>query len=213
MEPTTTDPGNFPGRIALFPLEGAVLLPRSDLPLNIFEPRYLAMVSDAIATHERLIGMILPSSKTGDLFSVGCAGRISQFQETDDGRFIISLTGLCRFRLGDHETCERGYIMANVSWAEFAGDLDEDESRIADREKLVDAAVRYFRAQGVGIDERAIANTPAHRLLRVLTMASRLRAVEMQAIIEANSLAERCELLVVMMEMAIHEGGGNDARH
>ena len=116
---------NLPTQIPIFPLPNALLLPGGQLPLNIFEPRYLAMVDDALGNPDRLIGMVQPMEEQNSLFGIGCAGRIGYFQETDDGRYMIALNGVCRFRLGGHEQTEPGYWLADVSWDEFAADLQD----------------------------------------------------------------------------------------
>ncbi|MBT6122739.1 MAG: peptidase S16, partial [Candidatus Puniceispirillum sp.] len=127
--PFAVDFGDLPSQVPIFPLANAVLLPGGQLPLNIFEPRYLEMCQYAITTPSRMIGMIQPSMQEGehDLFRIGCAGRISYFQETDDNRLLISLDGICRFRLVDDVVQDAGFRMAHISWDRFATDMTPDD--------------------------------------------------------------------------------------
>jgi Lon protease-like protein len=172
---------DLPSDIPIFPLPNALLLPEGQLPLNIFEPRYLAMIEDALGSPGRLIGMVQPVGDAGDLFDIGCAGRISYFQETGDGRFMIALNGVCRFRLAGHHLTERGYRRATVSWDEFISDLENGEGGIADRDRMFAVMRRYF---------------------------------DTQALLEAEGVRSRADLLIAMMEMALHgDEDRNDARH
>ena len=211
----------LPASIPIFPLPNALLLPGGQLPLNVFEPRYLAMVTHALASQTRLIGMVQPSgdsniSDTGDdplLFETGCAGRLSFFQESDDGRFVIALNGVCRFHLIRQQLEPKGFRIADVDWKPFAHDLQIDLSAL-DREPLIEVMKRYFKLKGFETDWAQIKNSDNHQLLATLSMICPFAAVEKQALLEADSMAKRADLLMVMMEMALHkESGGNDARH
>ena len=211
----------LPASIPIFPLPNALLLPGGQLPLNVFEPRYLAMVTHALASQTRLIGMVQPSgdsniSDTGDdplLFETGCAGRLSFFQESDDGRFVIALNGVCRFHLIRQQLEPKGFRIADVDWKPFAHDLRIDLSAL-DREPLIEVMKRYFKLKGFETDWVQIENSDNHHLLATLSMICPFAAVEKQALLEADSMAKRADLLMVMMEMALHkESGGNDARH
>lgn len=141
----------LPMRIPIFPLPSALLLPGGQLPLNIFEPRYLAMVTHALATPTRLIGMVQPlDHHAGDdmaedpgLFETGCAGRLSFFQESDDGRFVVALNGVCRFHRLRQELDPNGFLVADVDWQPFANDLRVDLSAL-DRDPLISVLKRYF---------------------------------------------------------------------
>ena len=149
----------LPGQIPVFPLSGALLLPGGRLPLNIFEPRYLSMVRDAMAQPHRLIGMIQSrhDSEEDKLFDVGCAGRISSYSETDDGRMLITLSGTSRFRLLDCDDGAAGYRSASVSWSEFKSDLVPCETEIS-REHLIDVLRYYFKLKGFTVDWDHIQN-------------------------------------------------------
>ncbi len=210
----------LPMRIPIFPLPSALLLPGGQLPLNVFEPRYLAMVKHALATPTRLIGMVQPRDLAGDataeeppLFETGCAGRVSFFQESDDGRFVIALNGVCRFHRLDQQLDPNGFLVADVDWRPFANDLRMDISAL-DREPLMDVLRRYFDLKGFETDWTQIENSDNHQLLATLSMVCPFEVAEKQALLEADSMVSRADLLIAMMEMAIHdETGGNDARH
>ena len=205
---------NLPTQIPIFPLPNALLLPGGQLPLNIFEPRYLAMVDDALGHPDRLIGMVQPMEEQNSLFGIGCAGRIGYFQETDDGRYMIALNGVCRFRLGGHEQTEPGYRLADVSWDEFATDLQDPLEGIADRDRMFTIMRRYFAARGFDADWDQIERSEDEQILNTLAMVCPFEVAEKQALLEADGMARRADLLIAMMEMALHEDdGGNDARH
>ena len=211
----------LPMRIPIFPLPSALLLPGGQLPLNIFEPRYLAMVTHALATPTRLIGMLQPlDHHAGDdmaedpgLFETGCAGRLSFFQESDDGRFVVALNGVCRFHRLRQELDPNGFLVADVDWQLFANDLRVDLSAL-DRDPLISVLKRYFDMKGFETDWTQIENSDNHQLLATLSMICPFEVAEKQALLEADSMAKRADLLIAMMEMALHdETGGNDARH
>ena len=228
----------LPMRIPIFPLPSALLLPGGQLPLNIFEPRYLAMVTHALATPTRLIGMVQPldhyaggdranddganddganndevNNDGAGLFETGCAGRLSFFQESDDGRFVIALNGVCRFHRLRQELDPNGFLVADVDWQPFANDLRIDVSAL-DRDPLIKVMKRYFDMKGFETDWTQIENSDNHQLLATLSMICPFEVAEKQALLEADSMAKRADLLIAMMEMALHnETGGNDARH
>ena len=226
----------LPMRIPIFPLPTALLLPGGQLPLNIFEPRYLAMVTHALATPTRLIGMVQPldhhaggdiandnranddganddGADAAGLFETGCAGRLSFFQESDDGRFVIALNGVCRFHRLRQELDQNGFLVADVDWQPFANDLRVDVSAL-DRDPLIKVMKRYFDMKGFETDWTQIENSDNHQLLATLSMICPFEVAEKQALLEADSMAKRADLLIAMMEMALHdETGGNDARH
>ena len=216
----------LPMRIPIFPLPSALLLPGGQLPLNIFEPRYLAMVTHALASPTRLIGMVQPfdnqavDDMTDDdmaddpsLFETGCAGRLSFFQESDDGRFVIALNGVCRFHRLRQELDPNGFLVADVDWKPFTNDLRVDVSAL-DRDPLIKVMKRYFDMKGFETDWTQIENSDNHQLLATLSMICPFEVAEKQALLEADTMAKRADLLIAMMEMALHdETGGNDARH
>ncbi len=196
----------LPSSLPIFPLSGALLLPRGRLPLNIFEPRYLAMVEDALGSG-RLIGMVQPSGGENaelvpPVYQVGCAGRITSFTETEDGRFLINLLGLCRFRIAEELPMERGYRRAKPDWEKFLGDLDQGVDPDIDRDKLMHVLRGYFKLQGITADWNAVQNTPNDTLISSLAMICPLAANEKQALLEAPDLHERAELLMALLEMA-----------
>lgn len=204
----------LPSQIPIFPLPNALLLPEGQLPLNIFEPRYLAMVEDALGRPGRLIGMVQPIDEDGELFGIGCAGRIGYFQETGDDRFMIALNGVCRFRLTGHHLTERGYRMADVSWDEFVADLENSGDGIADRDHMFSVMRRYFDTQGFEADWDQIERSDDSAILNTLAMICPFEVAEKQALLEAEGMRRRADLLIAMMEMALHEDEGrNDARH
>jgi Lon protease-like protein len=204
----------LPSQIPIFPLPNALLLPEGQLPLNIFEPRYLAMIDDALGAPGRLIGMVQPVDEAGALFGIGCAGRISYFQETGDGRYMIALNGVCRFRLAGHYLTERGYRLADVSWDEFMPDLEDGEGGIADRDHMFAVMRRYFDTQGFEADWDQIERSDDSAILNTLAMVCPFDVAEKQALLEAEGVRSRADLLIAMMEMALHgDEGQNDARH
>lgn len=199
-------PSALPEVLPLFPLTGVLLLPRGRLPLNIFEPRYLSMVEEALG-HGRLIGMVQPSiSETQEplppLYHVGCAGRITSFTETEDGRFLIGLTGICRFRIREEMPIERGYRRARADWEDFLTDIGEPEEAEIDREKLLGILRGYFKLHGIAADWNAVQNTNNDTLVSSLAMICPLAPNEKQALLEAPDLRSRADLLMALLEMA-----------
>ena len=209
---------DLPDLLRVFPLRGVILLPRSTLPLNIFEPRYLAMVNDALAG-DRMIGIIEPVSGDGDaespegkdvaLRQTGGAGRLTAFQETDDGRNLITLTGVARFALKDEVQTDKPYRMCNVDWKPFAGDLVHGRGEEAvDRERLLGVLKKYLEVNNLTADWEGINNSSNELLVNTLSMISPYGSEEKQALLEAGDLKTRAEVLVALaeMEMAGSEG-------
>jgi Lon protease-like protein len=202
--------GDLPAEIAVFPLSGALLLPEGRLPLNIFEPRYLAMVEDSMASG-RMLGMVqgdpsLPR-QDGDsqLYRVGCLGRISSFAETDDGRFLITLTGVIRYRIAEEIEGRRGYRRVRADYADYEGDLATDgPAPQLDRGALLAALRPYFRARGIEANWDAVEQTGDAMLVTTLSMVCPFDAREKQALLEARGPAERAEMLVALMQMDSH---------
>jgi Lon protease-like protein len=205
----------LPDVIPLFPLAGALLLPGGQLPLNIFEPRYLRMVDDALAG-SRLIGMIQPreweEASPPALYAIGCAGRITAFAETGDGRYMITLTGVRRFGLRRELKVDTPYRQAVADWARFAGDGDADESAAAvDRERLEAAMRRYLEAEGLKTDWDAVSGAPTDALIASLAMGCPFAPNEKQALLEAENVEARGRCLIALMEMTrAGEGGGGE---
>lgn len=197
----------LPETLSLFPLSGALLLPRGSLPLNIFEPRYLAMVDDALSGH-RLIGMIQPEIGDDDgdkpsVYNTGCAGRITSFNETEDGRYLISLTGICRFTIRHEYSVDTPFRQADVDFAPFERDLTPLQSEDAlDRAHLLSALRVYLQAQQLNADWESIEHAPAETLINSLCMICPFDPSEKQALLEAHSVADRAQTLIALIEMA-----------
>ena len=201
---------DLPENIPVFPLEGVLLLPRGQLPLNIFEPRYLAMIDDALRDGRRLIGMIQPDpahASAGDkpvLFKVGCAGRITQLAETGDGRYLIQLTGVARFHVERELNVATAYRQCQVSFTPFADDFTarkgEDE---VDRESLLKALSTFLKVNRLKTDWKDIENAPNEALVNALAMMSPFSAAEKQALLEAPDLKSRAEILIAVTQMEI----------
>jgi uncharacterized protein len=206
-------PADLPEVIAVFPLEGALLLPRGQLPLNIFEPRYLMMIDDAFASGRRLIGMIQPDTAhpgredKPNLYRIGCAGRVTQLTETGDGRYMIQLTGIARFRLEAELAVATPYRQCRVTYAPFADDFvghkGEDE---VDRESLLKALSDFLKANNLKADWEGIENAPNEALVNALAMMSPYGAAEKQALLEAPDLKRRAEILVAVTEIELAKG-------
>jgi Lon protease-like protein len=208
---------DLPGVLPVFPLAGVLLLPRGRLPLNIFERRYLAMVDDALAGG-RMIGMIQPSDPAADdvappLFRVGCAGRITSFSEAGDGRYLIALDGVARFRILEELPLTRGYRRVVPDWSLFGADLEEQPCSI-DRPRLINLLQTYFRQQGLSANWEAIGQTPDERLMTSLAMICPFAPPEKQALLEADCVSTRCRLMMALLEIAIAgHGEADQPRH
>jgi Lon protease-like protein len=204
----------LPRSLPVFPLTGALLLPRGRLPLNIFEPRYLTMIDDALAG-DRMIGMIQPSRHESTehdppLFKTGCAGRLTAFAE-EGSRYLITLTGTCRFDIESEVPTTRGYRRIVPDWSPYEADLiDEDEAAL-DRPRLLAGLKAYFKQHGISTDWSALESTPDERLVTSLAMICPFDVLEKQSLLEARNLAERARLLTALVEAPMRGGGG--ARH
>jgi Lon protease-like protein len=209
----------LPTILPIFPLAGVLLLPRGRLPLNIFEPRYLAMTRDALAG-ERLIGMVQPSDPAASdsnppVYPIGCAGRITSFSETEDGRFLITLTGTCRFRIRQELPLLEGYRRVVPEWTDFARDLENEDEPGFDRERLIRGLRAYFQQHQISADWDAITSVPGERLLTSIAMICPFDPSEKQALLEASDLGDRASLLTAIVEMAVlnRPSDGAGARH
>jgi Lon protease-like protein len=206
FHPAFTD---LPAEIPVFPLSGALLLPQGRLPLNIFEPRYLAMVEDSLGAG-RMFGMVqcdpaVPRTEAGPLlYQVGCLGRVSTFAETDDGRLLITLTGLIRYRIGIEVEGRRGYRRVRAEYAPFAADLDFSVPPALDRPALLAALRPYFRARGIEANWDAIEQTGDALLVTTLCMVCPFDVREKQALLEAPCTVKRAGMLVALMQMDSH---------
>lgn len=202
---------DLPATIALFPLSGALLLPRARLPLHIFEPRYLVMLDDALKTSHRLIGMIQPRQVPGGgqerLQGIGCAGRVTAFSETEDRRYLITLSGISRFRLGCETAGFAPYVRAEVSWEGFGRDLGRAECDTGfDRATFLDLLARYFAARHLSTDWSSLREADDELLINSLSMLCPFAPEDKQALLEAPSLTTRRETLVTLMEYALLGG-------
>jgi Lon protease-like protein len=209
----------LPATVPVFPLPGALLLPGGRLPLNIFEPRYLNMAQDAIAT-DRLIGMVQPrhiekpSSPVADLYEVGCAGRITSFTETDDGRLLITLTGLSRFRIEQELPTLRGYRRVVSDWSCFKRDFERERNVTLDRDRLGDALRVFFETREITADWEAIDKAGDEQLITTLSMVCPFDVNEKQALLESDSIQTRGETMITLLEMAKHSTASDDGpRH
>lgn len=216
--PSPPAPSALPDSLPIFPLPGVVLLPRGRLPLNIFEPRYLAMIEDALGKG-RMIGIIQPTALEAEgtvppVYRIGCAGRITSFTETDDGRFLIGLVGVCRFAVAEELPSARGYRRVRPEWQQFLTDIGEPEEAELDRERLMGILRQYFKVQGIAADWNAVQNTSNEMLVSSLTMICPLAPNEKQALLEAPDLHTRANLLMALLEMAtLPQGEAEGARH
>ena len=199
--------GDLPETLAVFPLPGALLLPRGRLPLHIFEPRYLAMIDDALRTPERLIGMIQPRETPGGekrLHAIGCAGRLTGFSETEDGRYMITLTGVSRFRIVEEVTGFTPYRRVRADWAPFERDRGGAETDPAfDRKTFLPQLRRFFESKGLSTDWGALAEAEDELLINSLSMLCPFTPEDRQALLEAPSLRTRRETLVTLIELAL----------
>jgi len=198
---------DLPATLPVFPLTGALLLPRGVLPVNVFEPRYLALV-DAAMSGARLIGMIQPTihedkALKPPLSAVGCAGRITSYQENDDGRYVIALTGICRFKVAEELDIETPYRQVRPDYTPFAGDLAEGTiARDFPRERLAMALKAYLSHRELKADWQSVMGAPAESLVNALAMLCPFEPAEKQALLEARCLNDRVDTLVALLEMA-----------
>jgi Lon protease-like protein len=206
-------PDDLPDVIPVFPLAGALLLPRGQMPLNIFEPRYLAMVDDALSSGRRVIGMIQPdtahrgSEEKPSLYRIGCVGRITQLGETGDGRYLMELTGIARFRIVEELSVATPYRQCRVAYAPYADDFIARKGEDAvDRAALLAALAAFLKANDLKADWDGIENAPNEALVNALAMMSPYGAAEKQALLEAPDLKTRAEILVAVTEIELAKG-------
>jgi len=203
---------DLPQVIPVFPLPGAILLPRGQLPLNIFEPRYLNMIDDAMAG-DRIIGLIQPAggpARLPSLTAVGCAGRITSFAETSDGRYLVTLTGVCRFRVTNELPSQTPYRQCRAAFATFESDLSVPSGDGFDRDAFLDALKAYLERRQLEIDWETAGAAPQEALINSLSMALPFEPAEKQALLESATLAERCGVLTALMQIDAAEMGDGD---
>ncbi len=202
---------DLPDTLPVFPLPGALVFPRWELPLNIFEPRYLNMFDDAMRGH-RLIGMVQSMGGTRErpeIARVGCAGRITSYAETDDGRYLVTLTGICRFAVKQELAVTTPYRQVTPRWDAFAADLyPASEDGLPDRSELILSLRTYAATHGLQADWSAVEEAPMETLVHALAAGCPFPAPEKQALLEAVSLADRARTLIALMAMSA--SGGDD---
>ncbi|EIM29368.1 LON peptidase substrate-binding domain-containing protein [Microvirga lotononidis] len=211
-------PEDCPSVVPVFPLPGALLLPRGQMPLNIFEPRYLAMVDEALKT-DRIIGMVQPDADNDPqanvpkLYRIGCAGRITQFAETGDGRYLITLIGIARFRIEEELPAVNLFRQCRVAFEPFANDFVARAGENAvNRAGVVKALRDFVNAVHVKVDWRGIEEAPNEALVNALCMMSPFGVREKQALLEASDLKSRAEVLIALTEIELARGGaGSDS--
>lgn len=209
---------DLPDELSIFPLPGVLLLPGGRLPLNIFEPRYLNMIFDSLG-EERLIGMIQPIEYAADpvpesaaLMTTGCAGRIVSFTESGDGRLLITLEGLCRFKLLDEQANRNGYRRISPDFDSYSGDMLE-QTAIIDRDKLFDTMRNYFPAKGINVDWDAMEKAEDRLLIASLGMMCPFGGPEKQALLDSADIGQMSEIIISLMEMAVRGDDQSSARH
>ncbi len=226
------DPGfdTLPRVIPIFPLTGVLMLPGGHLPLNIFEPRYLALTRAALAEEHRVIGMVQPrvpdpgdnrgvttvegGGDQPETYPTGCAGRITSFTETEDGRYQLNLTGLCRFDIAEEMAPQNDYRRVLADYHRYRGDLADEAAPGIDRARLLAVIRRFFDHRDIDANWDAIEATPDARLVTSLAMSCPFGASERQALLEAPDTAERARLIITLLEMALIETSGtSDASH
>jgi uncharacterized protein len=214
---------DLPARLPVFPLQGCILLPRSNLPLNIFEPRYLAMIDDVIAGN-RIVGIVQPlganeespPSKGHPLRQTGCAGRLSAFSETEDGRVLITLTGICRFDIAGEVATSKPYRICDTDFRPYEKDLVRGHGQNAvDWPRFLQVLKSYLEARNLTADWDSIQRSPAELLINTLSMISPYGPEEKQALLEARDLKARSEVLMALaeMEIAAPDSGSGSSLH
>ncbi len=197
---------DLPQIIPVFPLLGALVFPRGSLPMNIFEPRYLSMIDDTLAGH-RMIGMVQPLSDDKlkpALASVGCAGRLTSYTETDDGRYLVSLSGICRFTIGEECVVTSPYRQVRPDWSVYAADLIDPGAHAApDRTLLLASLRRYSTVNSLEVDWDAVATAPLETLINALSAGCPFEAIEKQALLEALTVTDRAATLKALLDMDV----------
>ncbi len=200
--PFTSTYESLPSSLPIFSLEGVILLPKSQLQLNIFEPRYLNMVTDALGAG-RLMAIVQPTPDgASDLYPVGCAGRITAFSETSDGRFLINITGVCRFVISEEIATIRGYRRVVVDWAKFRADLDGGAAAI-DLNNLLETMNRYFELNNISVDRDALNRMPGEALVNFLAVNLPFDPADKQSLLETPGGEQRAQIVETLAKMAI----------
>jgi len=218
------EPGfaDLPRSMAIFPLTGALLVPGGRMPLNIFEPRYLALTRHVLTQPDRLIGMVQPRQRgverkldpefKPEVEAVGCAGRIIAFEETDDGRYQITLSGLIRFRIrNEMAPAPDGFRLVEPDFATFADDLAQGDFHLSGRARFIATLKGYFETRSASVDWKAIDHMPDRQLVVSLAMLCPFSPDEKQALLECRDLVELGEMLLALFELAVR-GRSDDQR-
>ena len=204
---------DMPDVIPVFPLPGALLLPRAKLPLHVFEPRYLSMIEDCMKTSSRFIGMVQTYQSRGEtkLHSIGCAGRLNQFSETEDGRYMVTLSGMSRFRIKEEVEGFAPYRRCHITWDGFERDLGKvEKDKTFDRPAFMACLKRYFEHQELSTDWETMQGADDELLINSLSMLCPFEPGDKQALLEAPSLSTRRETLTTLIEFAMRGGAGED---
>lgn len=202
---------DLPDVLPVFPLSGVLLLPNGELPLNIFEPRYVAMIEQALTTPHRLIGMVQPQNdENGALYQTGCAGRITSFTETPDKRYLVTLSGITRFRIQHELPQHSGYRRVTPDYSGHYADLSECPGARVDKTRLCTLLKTYFKAEGLSCKWQSIQDADDVALITTLAMVCPFSAHEKQALLEAPTAAARAETFIALLEMAVMECSSPD---
>ena len=201
----------LPSHIPLFPLDNVLLLPFGKMPLNIFETRYVKMVLDSLKK-QRLIGIVQPRDNSGEFFNIGCMGKITSFIETPDNRIVLNLDGVCRFKITDSQLSQGGYYNANVETIDFVEDINVVEPMI-DRDSLIKKFASFFKIKKYDLDLNIIEETSNLQLLSTLTMLAPFNKIDKQAILEAQNLIDRLQVVNSILDLNTFTVVGSNSRH
>ena len=201
----------LPTHIPLFPLDNVLLLPFGKMPLNIFETRYVKMVLDSLKK-QRLIGIVQPKDNSGEFFNIGCMGKITSFIETPDNRIVLNLDGVCRFKITDSQLSQGGYYNANVETIDFVEDINVVEPMI-DRDSLIKKFANFFKIKKYDLDLNIIEETSNLQLLSTLTMLAPFNKIDKQAILEAQNLIDRLQVVNSILDLNTFTVVGSNSRH
>jgi len=201
----------LPSHIPLFPLDNVLLLPFGKMPLNIFETRYVKMVLDSLKK-QRLIGIVQPKDNSGEFFNIGCMGKITSFIETPDNRIVLNLDGVCRFKTTDSQLSQGGYYNANVETIDFVEDINVVEPMI-DRDSLIKKFANFFKIKKYDLDLNIIEETSNLQLLSTLTMLAPFNKIDKQAILEAQNLIDRLQVVNSILDLNTFTVVGSNSRH
>jgi len=201
----------LPSHIPLFPLDNVLLLPFGKMPLNIFETRYVKMVLDSLKK-QRLIGIVQPKDNSGEFFNIGCMGKITSFIETPDNSIVLNLDGVCRFKITDSQLSQGGYYNANVETIDFVEDINVVEPMI-DRDSLIKKFANFFKIKKYDLDLNIIEETSNLQLLSTLTMLAPFNKIDKQAILEAQNLIDRLQVVNSILDLNTFTVVGSNSRH